>query len=97
MAKVKQFEKILEVLRDASPKAVSKELLAKTLGGDVAMYRISTYIWEVKNKAGVPVEAVKDGRKVVAFRVADTSAVSAPVAVEASEATDEQVADAATA
>ena len=97
MAKVKQFEKILEVLRDASPKAVSKELLAKTLGGDVAMYRISTYIWEVKNKAGVPVEAVKDGRKVVAFRVADTSAVSAPVAVEAAEATDEQVADAATA
>ena len=97
MAKVKQFEKILEVLRDASPKAVSKELLAKTLGGDVAMYRISPYIWEVKNKAGVPVEAVKDGRKVVAFRVADTSAVSAPVAAEASEATDEQVADAATA
>ena len=95
MAKVKQFEKVLEVLRDASPKSVSKEDLAAKLGSDVSFYRISTYIWEVKNKAGVPVEAIKDGRKVVGFRVADVPAIQAPV-TETSEVTEE-VADAATA
>jgi biotin operon repressor len=96
MAKVKQFERVLEMLQNASPKSVSKETLAAKLGKDVEMYRISTYIWEVKNKAGVPVEAIKDGRKVVGFRVVDATTVPAP-ATEASEATEETVADAATA
>ena len=96
MAKAKQFEKVLEVLRDASPKSVSKEDLAAKLGSDVAFYRISTYIWEVKNKAGVPVEAVKDGRKVVGFRVAPVATVPAPE-TETSEVTETKVADAATA
>ena len=96
MAKVKQFEKVLGILRDASPKAVSKEDLAAKLGTDVEMYRISTYIWEVKNKAGVPVEAIKDGRKVVGFRVADATTVPAP-ATETTEVAEGEVADAATA
>ena len=96
MAKVKQFERVLEVLQDASPKTVSKEDLAAKLGKDVAFYRISTYIWEVKNKAGVPVEAGKDGRKVVGFRVAPVATVPAPE-TETSEATETKVADAATA
>ena len=89
MAKVKQFEKVLGILRDASPEAVSKEDLAAKLGTAVEMYRISTYIWEVKNKAGVPVEAVKDGRKVIGFRVASATTVSAPVP-EATAVVDEQ-------
>ena len=96
MAKVKQFEKVLGILQDASPNTVSKEDLAAALGTDVEMYRISTYIWEVKNKAGVPVEAIKDGRKVVGFRVADATTVPAP-ATEAPEVTEDVVADAATA
>ena len=96
MAKVKQFERVLEVRQDASPKTVSKEDLAAKLGKDVAFYRISTYIWEVKNKAGVPVEAVKDGRKVVGFRVAPVATVPAPE-TETSEAIETKVADAATA
>jgi len=99
MAKVKQFERVLEVLQNASPKSVSKEDLAAALGKDVEMYRMSTYIWEVKNKAGVPVEAIKDGRKVVGFRVVDATTVPAPateteIVVEVAET---EVADAATA
>tara|TARA_R110000824_G_scaffold49838_10_gene139675 strand:+ start:11703 stop:11987 length:285 start_codon:yes stop_codon:yes gene_type:complete len=94
MAKVKQFQKVLDILKDASPNAVTKEELAEKLGTDVAMYRISTYIWEVKNKACVPVETVKDGRTVVAFKIA------APVAVPVTDAvsdTEVEVAEAATA
>ena len=69
MAKVKQFEKVLKILQDASPEEVSKETLAAALGTDVAMYRISTYIWEVRKQPGVPVEAVKDGRRVTGFKI----------------------------
>ena len=79
MSKIKQFERVLKILQDASPNSVSKEDLATALGKDVEMYRMSTYIWEVKNKAGVPVEAIKDGRKVVGFRVADVATIPAPV------------------
>ena len=97
MAKVKQFEKVLEILQDAAPNAVTKEDLAGKLGTDVEMYRISTYIWEVKNKAGVPVEAIKDGRKVVGFKITDATTVPAQATETASEETEVEVADAATA
>jgi len=98
MAKVKQFERVLEVLQNASPKSVSKEDLVTALGKDVEMYRISTYIWEVKNKAGVPVESIKDGRKVVGFRVVDTTTVPAPATETVAEVPEaSEVADAATA
>jgi len=97
MAKVKQFERVLEVLQNASPKSVSKEDLAAALGKDVEMYRISTYIWEVKNKAGVPVEAIKDGRKVVGFRVVDATTVPAPATETTEVVAEDEVADAATA
>ena len=96
MAKVKQFEKVLEVLKAEAPNAVSKEMLAEKLGGDVVMYRISTYIWEVKNKAGGPIETVKDGRKVVGFKIADATVVPAPVSEE-TVAAEVEVADAASA
>ncbi len=97
MAKTKQFEKVLNILRDASPNSVTKEDLATKLGKDVEMYRISTYIWEIKNKAQVDVDVVKDGRKVVGYMLAD--AVPVPVA-ENDEAVSEEVeefADVATA
>jgi len=69
MAKVKQFEKVLEAIKAVSPEAITKEDLAEVLAGTgVEFYRLPTYIWEIKNKAGVPLESVKDGRKVVAYR-----------------------------
>ena len=98
MAKVKQFEKVLEVLKAEAPNAVSKEMLVEKLGGDVVMYRISTYIWEVKNKAGVPIETIKDGRKVVGFKIADSAVVPAPVSEEIEVVVEEvETVDAATA
>ena len=96
MAKFNKLEKVLEVLKAEAPNAESKEMLAEKLGGDVVMYRISTYIWEVKNKAGVPIETVKDGRKVVGFKIADATVVPAPVSEE-TVAAEVEVADAASA
>ena len=98
MAKVKQFEKVLKILQDASPEEVSKETLAAALGTDVAMYRISTYIWEVRKQTGVPVEAVKDGRRVTGFKIpveTDAVAVSPEGGVES--AVEEAAGEAVTA
>lgn len=99
MAKTKQFEKVLEVLRAASPASVSREDLVNKLGGDIEMYRISTYIWEVKNKAGVPVEAVKDGRKVIGWFVPSemASVVEEPAEIERASADEDEDEVAATA
>ena len=69
MAKTKQFERVLKVLLDASPNTVTKTDLAEQLGGEIVMSRISTYIWEIKEKAGVPVEAEKNGREVTGFSI----------------------------
>ena len=69
MAKTKQFERVLKVLLDASPNTVTKTDLADQLGGEIVMSRISTYIWEIKEKAGVPVEADKNGREVTGYSI----------------------------
>ena len=69
MAKTKQFERVLKVLLDASPNTVTKTDLADQLGGEIVMSRISTYIWEIKEKAGVPVEAEKNGREVTGYSI----------------------------
>jgi len=101
MAKVKQFEKVLKILQDASPEEVSKETLAAALGTDVAMYRISTYIWEVRNQTGVPVEAVKDGRRVTGFKIpvetVEDDAVAASTVEEVVHAVEEVAGETATA
>ena len=73
MTKVKQFERVLELLRAEAPGTVTKETLEAKLGGEVAVNRVSTYIWEIRKKTGVPVESVKDGRKVVGFRIPATA------------------------
>ncbi len=69
MAKTKQFERVLKVLLDASPNIVTKTDLADQLGGEIVMARISTYIWEIKEKAGVPVEVEKNGREVSGYSI----------------------------
>ena len=92
MSKVKNYEKVLDVIRNHAPEAITKDELKKELednGSDVEWYRLSTYMWEIKTKAGVPVETLKEGRKVVGYKLA-----SAPVsAASTDEATMETVED----
>jgi|FLMP01.1.fsa_nt_emb hypothetical protein len=69
MAKQKVFERVLEVLVAADGGAVTKEYLLKELQGDIVANRVSTYFWEIKTKAKIEVEMIKDGRKVVGYRL----------------------------
>ena len=69
--KVKQYEKVLAVIADAVPDSISKDEMAVQLeDSGVEFYRLPTYIWEIKHKAGVPLETIKSGRKVVGYRIA---------------------------
>jgi hypothetical protein len=75
MAKVKQFEKVLTALK--SGKLVTKEELEKTLGSEFQVYRLSTYIWEIRNKRNGNVEVVKEGKKVIGYRLTNPTEVKA--------------------
>lgn len=69
MAQVKQFEKILDILLRADGEAVPKDEILKELEGQIADYRLSSYIWDIRNKTEIPVESIKVGRKVVGYRI----------------------------
>jgi hypothetical protein len=73
--KLKPFEKLLTVM--ISGNAVTVEEIDATLGKEIYMYRLSTYIWHVKTFAGGVVKAIKDGRKVVAYQIMNVKDVKA--------------------
>ncbi len=65
--KLKPFEKLLTVL--VSGKPVTVEEIDATLGKEIYMYRLSTYIWHIKTNANGVVKSIKDGRKVTAYQI----------------------------
>ena len=71
--KLKPFQKLLTVL--ASGKPVTIEEIDATLGKEIYMYRLSTYIWHIKTNANGVVKAIKDGRKVTAYQVMNVAEV----------------------
>lgn len=73
--KLKPFEKLLTVMISGNP--VTVEEIDATLGKEIYMYRLSTYIWHVKTFAGGVVRAIKDGRKVTAYQIVNVKEVKA--------------------
>lgn len=71
--KLKPFEKLLTVM--VSGKPVTIEEIDATLGNEIYMYRLSTYIWHIKTFAGGVVKAIKDGRKVTAYQIVNVKEV----------------------
>jgi len=75
MAKERKYELVLGVLREAANKAapggpglVSFAQFEDVLGLDCGLKaRLPSWIWDVKNKAGVPVEREMKGREVVGW------------------------------
>ena len=59
----KQFEKILDLLVAANGEVLTPESIVAT--------RLSSYIWDIRNKTNVAVETLKTGRTVTGYRVAD--------------------------
>lgn len=71
--KLKPFEKLLTIMVDGDP--VTVEEIDATLGKEIHMYRLSTYIWHIKTFANGTVKVIKDGRKVSAYQITNTSEV----------------------
>lgn len=67
MKNSKQFEKVFVVLLAAQGKEVTKAELEATLGSTVELYRISTYIWNIKKKLSGNVKVVKTGKQVTGY------------------------------
>lgn len=63
----KVWEKLIVAM--ISGKQISKEEVAATLSNELEVYRLSTYIWDIKAKAGGVIKAFKDGRKVTAYQL----------------------------
>ena len=71
--KLKPFEKLLTIMVHGKP--VTIEEIETTLGDEIHMYRLSTYIWHIKTFANGVVKAIKDGRKVTAYQITNVSEV----------------------
>jgi hypothetical protein len=65
--KLKPFEKLLTIMVTGKP--VTVEEIESTLGNEIHMYRLSTYIWHIKTFANGVVKVIKDGRKVTAYQI----------------------------
>lgn len=71
--KLKPFEKLLTVMISGKPVTIDE--IESTLGNEIHMYRLSTYIWHIKTFANGVVKAIKDGRKVTAYQITNVSEV----------------------
>jgi hypothetical protein len=71
--KLKPFEKLLMIMKSGSP--VTIEEIDATLGKEIYMYRLSTYMWHIKTNANGVVKASKDGRKVTAYQIINVKEV----------------------
>lgn len=72
-SKLKPFQKLLTIM--ISGKQVTTSEIDATLGKEIHMYRLSTYIWHIKTNANGVVKAIKDGRKVVAYQLMNVDKV----------------------
>lgn len=65
--KLAPFEKLLTVMVTGKP--ITKEEIEATLGNEIHMYRLSTYMWHIKTKANGVVKVIKEGRKAVSYQI----------------------------
>ena len=61
------FEKVLMVL--LSGKVVSPQEIDTLIGSEIEMYRLSTYMWNIKSFVGGVIRPTKDGRKVAGYQL----------------------------
>lgn len=73
-----QYEKVLDVLKEANGEAVPLETFREKCEiAGINMYRISTYMWEIKTKTPYGVIPTKDGRKVTGYKLVGLDRVPA--------------------
>ena len=69
----KPFQKIITLMLNGKPVTIDE--IEQTLGKEIQMYRLSTYIWHIKTRANGAIKTVKDGRKVVAYQLVNVKEV----------------------
>jgi hypothetical protein len=72
--KPRQAEKLLLVLLDGHEATMAE--VETVLGGQIEVYRLSTYLWNLKSK-GADLKKIKVGRKVVAIQLLNTDVMAA--------------------
>lgn len=65
----KQYEKVLSVLLSSPNNEVTKQVLETTLANDIQVYRLSTYIWDLKKKLGGNVQVIKNGKNISGYKL----------------------------
>lgn len=65
--KLTAWQKLLTVM--ISGKQISVEEIEQTLGKEIYMYRLSTYVYDIKSYGNGVIKVIKDGRKVVAYQL----------------------------
>ena len=71
--KLKPFQKLLTIMVSGKPVTIAE--IDATLGKEIYMYRLSTYMWHIKTNANGVVKAIKDGRKVSAYQIVNVDHV----------------------
>ena len=71
--KFQPFQKLLTVMISGKPVTIDE--IDATLGKEIYMYRLSTYIWHIKTFANGVVKPIKDGRKVTAYQLINVDEV----------------------
>lgn len=71
--KLKPFQKLLTIMVSGNPVTVQE--IDATLGKEIYLYRLSTYIWHIKTVANGIVKVIKDGRKVTGYQLVNVKEV----------------------
>lgn len=65
--KLAPFQKLLTIMVSGKPVTITE--IDDTLGKEIYVYRLSTYIWHIKTNANGVIKTIKDGRKVTAYQL----------------------------
>lgn len=71
--KLAPFEKLLTIMVTGKP--ITKDEIEATLGNEIHMYRLSTYMWHIKVHANGVIKVIKEGRKVVAYQIMNSDEI----------------------
>lgn len=98
MARTRQAQKLLQIMEEGGGKLtlpLSGDVEAKMKSEGMSPYRLATYIWNIKKAFGIEPQAIKQGKKVVAYVLPEAKQDGAPVETESTEPAAEMVAEVA--
>lgn len=75
---LKPWEKLLWLFKEGN--VVSKDEIESVLANDIHIYKISSYIWDIKHYAKCVVRVEKQGRSVVGYQIVNVDVAKAHLA-----------------